>query len=142
MYRISISFSIVQLKNYEQVKYLASKLESAGWIHTYDWTVDGSIKESSTERLKEVGKMEYNGVKEADVVIVLTPQGGGTHTEFGMAIAFNKRIYLYHTDNTYFNCDDNTSPFYWLPQVNQFIGSIDDLADMLVYDISGEMNNV
>jgi len=121
-----------RLKNYEQVKYLAEKLKSAGWKHTYDWTVDGSLKANSIEMLKEIGEMEYNGVKEADVIIILTPQGGGTHTELGMAIAFNKQIYLCHSDNTYFNCDDNTSPFYWLPQINQFIGNIDDVANMLI----------
>ena len=76
--------------------------------------------------------MEYTGVKEADVVIVLTPQGRGTHTEPGMAIAFNKRIYLCHNDHTYFNCDDNTSAFYWLPQVHRFVGNIDDVAEMLL----------
>jgi nucleoside 2-deoxyribosyltransferase len=121
-----------KLENYEQVKYLAGKLKSAGWIHTYDWTVHGSVKGTSIKTLAETGKMEYNGVKEADVVIILTPQGRGTHTEFGMAIAFNKQIYLCHVDDTYFVCDDNTSAFYWLPQVKQFIGSIDDVADMLI----------
>jgi len=121
-----------KFENYEQVKYLADKLTSAGWIHTYDWTIHGSAKESSIKVLKEVGKMEYNGVREADVVVVLTPQGRGTHTELGMAIAFNKRIYLCHDDNTYFECDDNTSAFYWLPQVTQIIGSIDDVADILI----------
>ena len=121
-----------KLENYEQVNYLANKLKSAGWSHTYDWTVHSPVKEISIEILKEVGRMEYNGVKEADVVIVLSPQGRGTHTELGMAIAFNKRTYLCHYDNTYFNCDENTSAFYWLPQVEQLIGSIDDIADMLI----------
>ena len=117
-----------KLENYAQVKKLSEKLKSAGWVHTYDWTVHGSVRESDAELLKEVAKKEFNGVKDADVVIVLTPQGRGTHIELGMAIALNKQIYLCHIDDTYFKCDDNTSAFYWLPQVNQFIGSIDDLA--------------
>jgi len=121
-----------KLENFAQVQILAGKLKSAGWIHTYDWTVHGSAKESSIERLREVGHNEYNGVKDADIVIVLTPQGRGTHIELGMAIAFNKRIFLCHNDDTYFNRNDNTSAFYWLPQVNQFTGSIDDVADMLL----------
>jgi len=121
-----------KLENHEHVSYLADKLKSAGWTHTYDWIVHGSVKEISIEMLQEVGRMEYNGVKEADIVIILTPQGRGTHTELGMAIAFNKLIFLCHTDNTYFSCDDNTSAFYWLPQVNQLTGSIDEVADMLI----------
>jgi len=80
----------------------------------------------------EVGQNEFNGVKDADILIVLSPHGRGTHTEFGMAIAFNKKIYLCHIDDTYFKCDDNTSAFYWLPQVNQFVGNIDDIVNMLL----------
>jgi len=121
-----------KLENFSQVQYLANKLKCAGWTHTYDWTVHGSVKESNIGILKEVGQNEFNGVKDADILIVLTPQGRGTHTEFGMAIAFNKKIYLCHIDDTYFKCDDNTSAFYWLPQVTQFIGNIDDIANMLL----------
>ena len=121
-----------KLENYEQVIDLAGKLKSAGWTHTYDWTVHGAAKEHSLEIIKEIGKLEYDGVQEADVVIILTPQGRGTHTELGMAIALNKQVYLCHTNSTYFNCDDNTSVFYWLPQVNRFIGSVDDIVDMLI----------
>ena len=121
-----------KLENYEAVQCLSRKLKSAGWIHTYDWTVHGSVKEGSVELLKEIGQKEYDGVKDADIIIVLTPQGRGTHTELGMAIALNKKIYLCHVDDTYFNCDDNTSAFYWLPQVNQFIGTIDDVVTELL----------
>ena len=121
-----------KLENHEQVKHLAHKLKSAGWTHTYDWTVHGSVKESDIETLQEVGNLEYSGVKEADVVIVLTPQGRGTHVELGMAIAFGKQIYLCHTDETYFRCDDSTSAFYWLPQVTQVIGTVDYIADILI----------
>ena len=121
-----------KLENHKNVKCLAEKLKSAGWLHTYDWTVHGSVKESDVETLKEVGQLEYNGVRDADIVIVLTPQGRGTHTELGMAIALKKQVYLCHSDNTYFKCDDNTSAFYWLPQVKQFIGNINDVAEMLL----------
>ena len=121
-----------KLENHEQVRYLADKLKAVGWTHTYDWTTHGSVKESDTETLREIGSLEYNGVKEADVVIVLTPQGRGTHTELGMAIALNKQVFLCHTDDTYFKYDDNTSAFYWLPQVTRFVGSVDDVAEMLL----------
>jgi len=123
-----------KLENFEQVQYLAGKLKASGWIHTYDWTAHSSVKATNVETLKEVAQKEYNGVKDADVVIVLTPQGRGTHTEFGMAIALNKRIYLCHNDDMYFLCDDNTSAFYWLPNVTQLIGGIDDVAQKILYD--------
>ena len=114
--------------NYEQVQGLAEILKAAGWTHTYDWTVHDPVKQSDIEMLKEVGRMEYNGVKEADVVIILTPQGRGTHIELGMAIAFNKIVYLCHSDDTYFKCNENTSTFYWLPQIKQIVGGTEDIA--------------
>ena len=117
-----------QLENFEQVRCLAEKLKAEGWTHTYDWTVHGSIKGRNAETLKMIAQKEFDGVKEADIVIVLTPQGRGTHTEFGMAIAFNKKIYLCHVDDTYFLCDDHTSAFYWLPNVTQLIGNTNDIA--------------
>jgi nucleoside 2-deoxyribosyltransferase len=120
-----------KLENYQQVKNLAVLLKNFGWEHTYDWTAHDSIKETDAETLKSVGEKEAKGVKNADFVIVLTPQGRGTHVELGMAIALNKNIYICHTDDTYFKCDDNTSAFYWLPCVKHFIGSIEMLAEEL-----------
>ena len=120
------------LKNFEQVRDLSCLLKSAGWEHTYDWTVDCPVKDMDLETLKSIGEKEYEGIKQSDIVIILTPQGRGTHTEFGMAIALNKKVYLCHNDNTYFKCDCNTSAFYWLSQVNQLIGNTEDIADELL----------
>ena len=117
------------LQNHEQVRSLAKLLKNSGWTHTYDWTSllydrTSHVSEKTTdiETLRHIGEQEYNGVKQADVVIILTPQGRGTHTEFGMAIALGKIIYLCHEDDTYFKCDDNTSALYWLPEVKHLIG--------------------
>jgi len=123
-----------KLENHEQVKDLAKLLKNFGWEHTYDWTVHGSTKETDVETLKSVGQKEFYGIKSADIVIILTPQGRGTHVELGIAIALNKIIYICHVDDRYFKCDDNTSAFYWLPNVNHFIGSIEMLAEKLQTD--------
>jgi nucleoside 2-deoxyribosyltransferase len=120
-----------KLENHEQVQVLAGLLIHLGWEHTYDWTVHESVKESNTETLKSIGQRETDGVKSADIVIVLTPQGRGTHVELGIEIALNKTVYLCHEDNRYFQCDDNTSAFYWLPNVTHFIGGIEELAKKL-----------
>lgn len=121
-----------KLDNYEQVRILAEILKSAGWVHTYDWTTLNSTKPIDIKTLGIIGENEYNGVKDADVVIILTPQGRGTHAEFGMAIALNKIVYLCHTNDTYFKCDDNTSSFYWLPQVNHLIGTTEYIANKVL----------
>jgi len=120
-----------KLENHAQVKRLASLLKQFGWTHTYDWTAHGSVKETDRETLKAVGQQEYDGVKAADIVIVLTPQGRGTHVELGMAIALNKLVCICHKDETYFQCDDNTSAFYWLPNVRHFAGNMEALAEQL-----------
>jgi len=117
-----------KLENYEQVKRLAGLLKLSGWKHTYDWTVHGSIKETDIQTLKSVGQKECDGVKNADIVIVLMPQGRGTHVELGMAIALGKIVYICHDDDTYFQCDDHTSAFYWVPNVKHFVGNIEALA--------------
>ena len=123
-----------KLENYEQVMSLAGLLKSSGWEHTYDWTVHGSIKETNIETLKLIGQKEYDGVKNADIIIVLTPQGRGTHVELGMAIALNKVVYICHEDAKYFQCNDNTSTFYWLANVHHFIGGIGELAKKMQTD--------
>jgi nucleoside 2-deoxyribosyltransferase len=120
------------LKNYQQVRDLSRLLTNGGWEHTYDWTLHCPVKEIDAGTLKSIGEKEYEGIKQSDVVIILTPQGRGTHTEFGIAIALNKKVYLCHNDDTYFKCDDNTSAFYWLPYVNQLIGNTEEIASELL----------
>lgn len=74
------------LENADKVRDLKAALEHAGWHHTYDWTVHGSVQGESADRLAEVAMAETIGVLEADVVIALLPGGRGTHTEFGMSL--------------------------------------------------------
>lgn len=121
-----------KLENHERVRKLAKLLKNSGWVQTYDWTSQDLGKDTDMETLRLIGENEYQGVMQADIVIVLTPQGRGTHTEFGMAIALNKIIYLCHDDDTYFKCDDNTSSFYWLPKVNHLVGNTEYIASELL----------
>lgn len=120
------------LKNYAQVRALSQRLQAAGWVHTYDWTQHCPEDVQDAEALRDIGERECAGVREANVVIVLSPQGRGTHTEFGMAIALEKRIFLCHSDDAYFRCDENTSAFYWLPQVQKLVGSTAEIADAIL----------
>ena len=120
------------LMKYEQVRDLSRLLKNAGWEHTYDWTLHCPVKVTDVETLKSIGEKEYEGIKQSDVVIILTPQGRGTHTELGIAIALGKKVYICHHDDTFFKCDDNTSTFYWLSQVNQLIGNVGDIASELL----------
>ena len=120
------------LANYEQVRSLSRLLKNNGWEQAYDWTLHCPVKETDLETLKSIGEKEYEAIQQSDVVIILTPQGRGTHTELGMAIALNKKVYLCHHDDTYFKCDDNTSAFYWLSNVNRLIGTTVYIANELL----------
>lgn len=116
-----------KLENFEQVQYLRDMLNKQGWTHTYDWTQHGSVKTVSTEILKEVAEKEFQGVADADVVIVLTPQGRGTHVELGIALALGKKVFIWHENDKYFKGTDDTSSFYWLSNVKRLNGTIEDL---------------
>ena len=123
------------ITNYKQVQYLANKLRAAGWTQTFDWTMH-LAEETNIDFLKDMAKKEFFGVKEADTVIVLQPEGKGTHTEFGMVIALNKTVYLCHNDNEYFK-GANSTTFYWLPQVIQLTGTIDEIYNEILGSIIG-----
>lgn len=113
------------LSEFELVRSASKILQERGWIHTYDWTLNCTGVDINNEVMKDIAEHEFNGVKNADIVIVLNPKGRGTHTELGMALALNKKVYLYHCDDTYFKKIDDTVSFYWLPQVNTLSGNIE-----------------
>lgn len=121
-----------RLHNRDQVRYVASLLQVNGWTQTCDWTDFEVPSAESPDSLRRIGEREREGVKAADVVIVLTPQGRGTHIELGMAIALGKRVYLYHMDDSFFTCDEHTCAFYWLPQVKQLTGKIEDAIEVIL----------
>lgn len=78
------------LSNSDNVKQLASELKLLGWKQTYDWTAHGSVQELGHEIMSNVSEREIEGVMNADVLIVLTPGGRGTHIELGVALGANE----------------------------------------------------
>lgn len=111
-------------ENTELVRHAAELLTEQGWTHTCDWTKFDVPSKTDSDSLQRIGEREYAGIKSADVVFVFMPRGRGTHIELGMAIALNKTIYLYHPDDSFFSCDEDTCAFYWLPQVCRLSGSL------------------
>ena len=73
-------------------------------------------------------KQEKNAILESDVVIILLPGGKGSHIELGIALGRGKKIFLYSADEKV-NELDTTSTFYHLPEVEQVIGTLDELVD-------------
>lgn len=106
------------------VRFVADKLKQAGWIHTYDWTKNE--KATNKLELERIGQAEKQAVREADVFLLLLDGGKGSHTEFGMALAWNKKVYLYSKNHFL----DTT--FYHLPEVHIVKGSIEEFVEQVL----------
>jgi nucleoside 2-deoxyribosyltransferase len=120
-----------RLESADRVKSLKKTLDSWGWVHTYDWTVHGSVQKEGYRVIRDVAHKETDGVRQADVVIVLLPGGRGTHTEFGMAIAWEKHVVmLSESFEIDFGNDGRTCAFYHHALVNR-VGSMADLLEHL-----------
>lgn len=94
-------------------------LKGCGHEISYDWTLHGSVKSVSKERLQEVALLELDGVSEADFVIVLLPGGNGTHLELGFSIARGKRVFLHTEDFLTFELGPQTNAFYHHPDITR-----------------------
>jgi len=119
------------LKRTQEHNILRDALLAKNWKITYDWTLHGSVKNTSLTRLKEVGQKMTSGVLEADVIIVLLPGGKGTHTELGMAIAQKKQIIIHAPTGTPFALGDDTTAFYHHDNVIQLTCPLVEIADLL-----------
>ena len=116
-------------KNINQVRNLSAKLQSKGFVQTYDWTQNG--RASSYEELQQVGQEEKQAVANSDFLVILLPAGKGSHIEFGIALGLGKRIYICAPEKNYFDFSE-TSTFYHVDGVQHFIGELEDFASHLV----------
>lgn len=53
--------------------------------------MDKNERAVNQEQLREIGEAEKNAIKEADVFLLILDGGNGSHTEFGMSIALEKK---------------------------------------------------
>lgn len=111
---------------------VSGRLAACGWVCSYDWTTHGSVQREGEARIAEVARAEEEGVRSADVVIVLLPGGRGTHAELGMAVALRKPIFvLADPVDGFFAQDERTCAFYHSPTVRRVEGGVGDLMDAL-----------
>ena len=110
-------------KNLEMAAALAGVLRSRGHEQTYDWTQHGDIREEGELMMSEVAFNELRAVRDAEMLIVLLPGGGGTHTELGVGIATrnNKRIVIWSESGDEFSDPDKTCAFYFHPSVERIV---------------------
>ena len=106
---------------------LSIELKRRGWHRTYEWNpLDGE----TLEELAKFAIAEMDGVRKADVLIVLLPGGFGTHVEIGAALALGKPVILHSPDQktleTPYRC-----PFHYHPKVKIFISTTPDVDAIL-----------
>ncbi|QWU46857.1 MULTISPECIES: nucleoside 2-deoxyribosyltransferase [Bacillus] len=111
-------------QNKHLVRFVSSQLKEVGWHHTYDWTKNERAVDQ--EQLREIGQAEKTAIKEADVFLLILDGGNGSHTEFGMAIALEKKVYIYHEGNPL------QTTFYHLPEINIFEGDATEFASYVM----------
>lgn len=112
------------MKNSRLVQYYAGILKQNGWQQTYDWTVHVD-EDVSVKDIREYAEAEKQGIAESDVVILLLPAGRGTHVELGMALAWDKKVYLCASGPEDFSIE-NTVAFYELPQTVRLTGTAEE----------------
>lgn len=122
------------LENASNAKKLMKRLNNAGWQLTYDWTKHGAIKDIA--KLKKAARQEMQGVIDADIVIVLLPGARGTHTELGIALATNKKVFIYADDEKDLILTDRTCSFYYSKNVTIFTGDIKEFIKDLFKEVT------
>jgi nucleoside 2-deoxyribosyltransferase len=100
------------LFNIPKVQLIRDDLISQGHQITYDWTIHGQL--SDLDELKQAGINETQGVKDCDLLFMVTPARLGTHVELGIAIALNKPIIILAEGEL------EMKPFYLLDNVTIF----------------------
>lgn len=118
-----------KFKNANKVNELTNAFEKLDVINAYNWAAN--IKEKETkEDLIDFAKKEMNAIKDADDVIFLLPLGKGSHIELGMALAYNKKIYLVSNDKNDF--DNNTVNFYEMDGIKKVVVSDEKLISSII----------
>lgn len=116
-------------KNKNLVNSISNGLINQGYIQTYDWT--NNTKASSLQELRNIAKLEFEGVQEADFLIFIFPGGKGANIEFGIASGLKKRIYILDLENSIQNFDI-TSTFYFLLNVHHFSGNVEKFVEFVI----------
>ncbi|MOA47924.1 hypothetical protein D3C78_1706040 [compost metagenome] len=76
----------------------------------------------------------------ADVIIVMFPAGKGSHVELGIAIGAKKKIYIYSSTHE-INDIGTTCTFYHVDEVEQIIGSLEELINSVCLSCQHHLSN-
>lgn len=120
-----IATSLKRIKDHNIIR---DELNLLGHEIVYDWTTHGNVKNTSINRLKEIGENMIEAIKDLDFVVVLLPGRQGTHTELGASLASKKNIFLHATDPKFFNLGEDTCAFYHHSLVTTMVCPLEEVA--------------
>jgi nucleoside 2-deoxyribosyltransferase len=108
---------------------LSEELIAIGWERTFVWTEqDGKGPNDHAK----IAVKELEGIREADVLVVLLPGGYGTHVEIGAALALGKPVIIHSPDQktlvTPYRCI-----FHYHPAVKLLVSEALDVEAVLAY---------
>ena len=120
-----------KVENWNFANEVADMLTGAGWVQVYRWTShgnNGNVEHLGDKVKKEVAETETNGVKDADVLLVLAPGGRGTHVEIGIALGNNKPIFIWaEKEKDLKSADGQITTFYYHSLVTRCVCKKEDL---------------
>ena len=126
----SMNFYVASsFQNKKVVNEVSLLLKQLGWHHTYDWTQNERV--NSLAALQKIGMLEKQAIANSDVVVVILPGGKGSHIELGLAIAWQKKTFLYSLNLEAMDMQ-TTSTFYHLPEVQICEGSVEELISTIL----------
>jgi predicted Rossmann-fold nucleotide-binding protein len=126
----SMNFYVASsFQNKKVVNEVSLLLKQLGWHHTYDWTQNERV--TSLAALQKIGMLEKQAIANSHVVVVILPGGKGSHIELGLAIAWQKKTFLYSPNLEAMDMQ-TTSTFYHLPEVQICEGSVEELISTIL----------
>jgi len=113
----------------DRAEQLANVIKAVGGIITCEWWLNdesGDIGE-----LAEIGRKEFQGIRDCDVLVCLMPGYQGTHTELGAAVMLGKRVIIHDSD---IESDRPVVPCYYQENVKWLHGSeLQLVAELLTH---------
>jgi len=106
---------------------LSQALKAYDWERTFVWSELGATEPVG---YAATAMAELEGVRDADVLIVLLPGGYGTHVEIGAALALGKPVIIHAPDRKTL---DTPYPcvFHYHPEVTLLVSEVLDLEAVI-----------
>lgn len=119
------------LDNKERVGQLIQIFRAVGIDVTYDWTEHGRV--FNQEELQLIGLRELQGVRDASVILLVTPAGHGSHFEAGAGYISGKPLVILYEEPL-----AKPTSFHHLPGVRR-CSDVDQAIALVIDSLEGRL---